>query len=101
MEIVVNGTHYEFTILDSRDLFGRDLACVHVEIVEKTSGRKWRGRTDLTRSGVGKISDLMPEWLGYAFRYYDPETIPDDFEIPRGIPQQGPGKHQCQGDRQG
>jgi hypothetical protein len=40
------------------------------------------------------IESILPEWLGYAFRQ-DPDTIPDDFDIPHGVPQQPLTRHRC------
>lgn len=87
-------TVYEFAI--QSELWSPTLICVKVEVLHRVPYRAWLGCIDVTREERSTLLSRLPQWLSYAFRYYDPARIPLWFEIPTVIPRcKEPVVHQC------
>jgi hypothetical protein len=85
---------YEYRIQSER--WSPILICVHVEILHRLPYRTWLGCIDVTRKEHSLLPSTLPQWLGYAFRHYDPSKIPERFEIPTVIPRaKVPVVHEC------
>jgi hypothetical protein len=91
----VGDRKYEFEIIDKYSRAGKDLICLTVRISHAPTGTRWRGQVDIPSTAHQAIDVLLADWLALAFKHHVPSNLPEDFDIPQGVPQSEPIKHIC------
>ena len=92
---LVGDKKYQFEIIDRYSRPGKKLICLTVRITHAPTAEQWRGHLDVAVIAEHGIDMLLSDWLALTFRHHDPSKLPDDFDIPQGVPQRVSMKHIC------
>ena len=66
-----------------------------VKITRLSDGRSWTGASDIESWYMNDLPAYLQGWLADCFTQWDPNAIPEGFEIPQGAAPPEPAKHHC------
>ncbi len=66
-----------------------------VRVTRLTDSRSWTGGADIQSAYMKDLPSYLQRWLGDCFAQWNPEEIPEGFEIPQGAAPAGPVEHHC------
>ena len=66
-----------------------------VKITRLSDSRSWTGAADIESWYMNDLPAYLQRWLVDCFAQWDPNAIPEGFEIPQGAAPLEPARHRC------